>query len=283
MAVALLNKKRESAIQEEIRNEAKTGKILSKEEAATKAGVIKIDNEILAEKNKTIAKEQTAVDANLKAQQAQFQQYFNKFSGQFNTALNGWIQGQTTMKQAAEKMFGDVLTGLTGFAEQWLEKKAEMWLEDQLLTKVITIGNATSQITAAAGVAGANAVAATSGIPLIGPAAAPAAGAAAAGEALGFESFLTGSAAGGGIMPQDMFLLAHKNEMMLPAPIAQHVVNSMGGNDNSTGGDTHVHFHVSAMDGNSVASFFQNNQTHIANSVIASAKKGKIGLKHFPS
>ena len=73
------------------------------------------------------------------------------------------------------------------------------------------------------------------------------------------------AAAGGWDVPADSLAYLHKQEMVLPASLAEGVRGLVagGGRDaRPTGGD--VHFHVSAMDGNSVKSFFKNNRNHVA-------------------
>jgi hypothetical protein len=62
------------------------------------------------------------------------------------------------------------------------------------------------------------AYAATSDIPIIGPALAPIAGATAFAAVMAFEK--------GGIVPDDAFAMVHKNEMVLPANIARTVLNA---------------------------------------------------------
>ena len=99
------------------------------------------------------------------------------------------------------------------------------------------------------------------GIPVIGPVlgAAAAASTFAAVEALGAMA----SAESGAVLPEDMLLLAHKNEMVLPSALSQRLQDMTNGGGPSSGGLS-VSYNVAAMDGKSVSSFFSKNRKPIA-------------------
>ena len=64
--------------------------------------------------------------------------------------------------------------------------------------------------------------------------------------------------------------------MVLPASLAAGVrglVAGSGRDARPSSGD--VHFHVSAMDGNSVKSFFKNNRNHVAEAVKSAMRDGR--------
>lgn len=75
------------------------------------------------------------------------------------------------------------------------------------------------------------AYAATSDIPIIGPALAPIAGAAAFAAVMAFEQ--------GGIVPQDTYAMVHKQEMVLPAHISNFIMNAAGGSTGDGSGGHH--------------------------------------------
>jgi hypothetical protein len=81
--------------------------------------------------------------------------YFQTFNNGFRTAINGWLQGTQTIEQAFSKMLNSMLVSLADFVVQYLEKKAEMWLMDEIL-------GASSQTSQVAKTASANVVMATS-------------------------------------------------------------------------------------------------------------------------
>ncbi len=90
---------------------------------------------------------------------------------------------------------------------------------------------------------------------------------------------LSGSAAGGAWeIPNVGTYLLHPQEMVLPAGVAETLRSNFaaggsfeapggGGGGGAGGGDTHIHFNVSAMDGQSVQRFFVGNSRQIANAI----------------
>ncbi|MGA9820503.1 MAG: hypothetical protein WBQ36_02790, partial [Desulfobaccales bacterium] len=84
------------------------------------------------------------------------------------------------------------------------------------------------------------------------------------------------AAAGGWDVPSDSLAYLHKQEMVLPASLAAGVRGLVaGGGKSGAGGDNHVHFNVSAMDGNSVRQFFKNNRNHLAEAVKSAMRDGR--------
>ena len=93
--------------------------------------------------------------------------------------------------------------------------------------------------------------------PYLGPLAVVPAGAAAAlvlatGGALNF-------AEKGWDVPADSLAMIHKNEMVLPAHLADKVRNMTGAGGKNSAGDLHVHIH--AMDSQDVERALKNNQS----------------------
>src|SRR5262249_7168139 len=108
----------------------------------------------------------------------------------------------------------------------------------------ISFADTLRQVTHAAIKAAANAYNAVVGIPIVGPVLAPPAAAAAF---AGVEAFgaLVSAAGGWGIVPQDQLALVHKNEMVLPAALADRVRDMTSGS-----GTSEIHIHAG---GNSFA------------------------------
>jgi hypothetical protein len=218
----------------------------------------------------------------------QWTKYSEQIAGAWKTGINAMIfQGQTlksSMASIGETMAED-------FIEAAIEKPLEKWIAAEASKLFATIGTLTGQSTAtntaraadsaaesvaslasvarASGVAGAMGTASFAGAPWPVDMGAPAFGAAMALSAMSYGT--VASAAGGwGDIPSDQLAMVHKNEMILPAHIAQGVRDmSSGGNAGSGGqggGDTH-HWHISTMDGRSTEHFFRNNMTALAKAV----------------
>jgi hypothetical protein len=144
----------------------------------------------------------------------------NSIKSGFNGALDGLVfEG---------KSFGQFMLAVAeGIAKAFLqmgETIAENWIETEIAnvatTKATQGASALAQISDAAGVAGANAFAATSAIPVVGPELAPAAAAAAVSETLSFASLLS-LRTGAWELPGDALALLHRGEMVVPENFAQ--------------------------------------------------------------
>ena len=277
-AAELLRKKEALFIEEAQVRAAAEGKTLSVEQAKELEGFQKLQNQKDAIYSQYLKKQQDLTNQSLTQQQASFQKYFTTFQSGFNSAINSWLQGQATMKQAAEKLFGDVLKGLTGFVEQWIEKRAEMWLEDEILSKTTQAASGISQVTSAAGVAAANAFAATAAIPIVGPELAPAAAATALSEVLAFTSLAAGSAQGGALLPSDMFLLAHQNEMVLPSHLSSAVQDMAAEGGHGSGHTININAPVnaSAIDGTGMRQILTQHVSVLGEAVTNAVKSGAI-------
>ncbi|HVJ09263.1 MAG TPA: hypothetical protein VM554_12855 [Acidisarcina sp.] len=111
-------------------------------------------------------------------QQKKWQQSFQQINAGFRNVLQGMMQGTQSLAQGFARMFNSILTGLADFVLQWLLKKAEMWVMDEVLEvsgrarkhAAVAASNAAT-VTGDAGVAAAGAMAYWSAInPPIAPA-----------------------------------------------------------------------------------------------------------------
>lgn len=91
------------------------------------------------------------------------------------------------------------------------------------------------------------------------------------------------SAAGGMVLPGGggaSLAILHPEEMVLPATLSKRVQNWTEPQDQTSehsspygqGDDTHVHFHVNAIDAKGVADFFHNNHGHIADAMVTAKR-----------
>jgi hypothetical protein len=93
-------------------------------------------------------------------------------------------------------------------------------------------------------------------------------------------------------VPHDMIAGVHAGEMIVPSQggIADQFRGFLGGNGanggpaGSSGGDTHVHLHLAAIDGASARSFLMNNSKHVAGALNAAVQRGDhLGLRSLGS
>lgn len=118
----------------------------------------------------------------------------------------------------------------------------------------------------ASGVAGAEGTASFAGAPWPIDMGAPAFGAGMAAAALAFGSVASASRGWGNVPYDDMPTLLHKNEMVLPAPIAKKVRDGAGGGA----------IYVSAMDARSMRDSFRRNPAAFAAGARRAARLGHV-------
>lgn len=267
----LLEKKKALFIEEAILNAQKNGEILTQEEAARLRGAVKIDGEILAAHRRFLDDKQK-LDEEAAARQYKI----------YQTVSQSFVK---TMDQALlhAKSFHDAVAGIwqsmAQSFEQALMKMMEQWIMNMLLGKAMNAEASLATIGHSAATAAANTYAATSGVPIIGPVLAPVAAAAAFVAVMAFGAGI-GSAAQGAVLPEDMMILAHKNEMILPPHISQSVQQMATGGGSSGGGDIHVHVSmpVHTMDSRSFGDSLAQHSRTLGDAISKSFKSGHIKI-----
>lgn len=272
-AVRLLERKRELYLEEVKLAAQKNGQILSDEEAKLLPGVRKVDDEILAEKQKANAR----IEEENRKFVAQQMKAANEMANVFQRAYSTMVLQSSSFSEAVgktwqnlQKTFVDIVFNMIA---QWMEAMAQ--------GQAFSLLQSLKQITAKAYEAAANAYAATSSIPIIGPALAPAA---AAVTFAAVEAFGAGvpSAAGGMVVPADNTLaLLHEKEMVLPQHISAGL-NKMiqGGVQPPSAGGSHVTFspNIQALDGKDVMRVLQGNLPALGQAVTAAVKGGHVKI-----
>ncbi len=209
------------------------------------------------------------------------------------TAINGMIQGTQSMQKMLDHILASILTSYVNLAakslQTWLVAEAQKLLATQTTaTQVVAVQTAAipeaastqalqdiMAIQGSAAQGAAAAYAATAGVPGVGPEMGAEAAAQTYAAIMAFGA-LVPAAAGGWDVPADSLAYLHKQELVLPASLAQGVRGLVAGGGKDGGdGDTHVHFNVSAMDGNSVKSFFKNHRNHVAEAVKSAVRDGR--------
>ena len=203
------------------------------------------------------ASDQAAIAA---AKAAPYNAATKQISSGLDGALASWERGQGQFGRSFEQTLGGMVISLQGHLLQmgamWLAHEFEMRVlhittnaikstsdvATAGVAKGVSLEQGLAQARVAAGTAAMNTWAATSAIPIIGPALAPVAASAAYVGVLGLTALF--SAAGGwDAVPADNTLAnLHKNEMVLPASLADRIRSSTGGNSqsitNNFGGNT---------------------------------------------
>lgn len=210
----------------------------------------------------------------------------------FSQSIAGMIQGTQTFHQAWQHMLQSLLlsyiqTEIATLTQHEATEQAKssataagtterntIQAAGAAESKAIDATTGMSQITTAAATGAAKAYQAIVGIPYVGPILAPiAAGVAFAGiEAFGGS---ISSAAGGWdrVPVDDAPALLHRNEMVLPAPLAERVRGMTEPGDGG-GGDTHHHYHINAMDARSFRDWARRNPHEVAGAAQNARRKG---------
>ena len=95
------------------------------------------------------------------------------------------------------------------------------------------------------------------------------------GALFGFErGGIVPSAQGGWMVPATTFAMLHANEMVLPADISQGLQTMIAGGGNGSAAPANVMFNVSAIDGQSVAKFFQANGSLLVAAINRAMRNG---------
>lgn len=184
----------------------------------------------------------------------------NSIVGGFGSGIKGMIMGQKTLLQATGTVVEGMLTAFIGF----FERKAELWIMDQVLGETTAATSAFGSIMSDAARAGAAAYASTAAIPIIGPGLAPAAGAQAYSTTAAYSGLLAFEQ-GADYIPNDMTANIHKGERIVPKADNERLMKAVEGGGSQGGGAVHLHVH--AMDSRDVKRFLSKNNKQIGKSV----------------
>lgn len=220
-----------------------------------------------------------------KAAQQQLQtwtKYLNPISQAFNQSITGMIQGTQTFHQAWDRMLQSMLmselrTG-TRTLMHWIATEASKTAATEAAAAARTSAQASAtaegmateaaaqqkEIANAASTAAAKAYQSLVGIPIVGPVLAPIAAGVAYGAVEAFGGDISSAAGGWERVPyDDAPALLHRNEMVLPAHLAENVRNMTGNGGGKGGGDTH-HWNINATDAKSVTQLLKNDPRGLA-------------------
>jgi hypothetical protein len=224
----------------------------------------------------------------VQAQNAQWKTLETTIKSSTDTMLQGVLQGTQTWQQAMANLMSNLAIA---FVKQTADMAIHWAIHEATKTSATAAGTAARTASTVAGATAGKAAEAASAQTSIGTSAGKAAAAvyadvaaipyigwllappAAAAAFVAVEAFGGGiaSASGGFDIPAGVNPMTqlHQREMVLPADLADRV---RGMTDNGGGGGGDVHFHVNAIDGNSVKKFFQNNTDYIAAAVKSAGR-----------
>lgn len=242
-------------------------------------------------------KHQQQLDAiDQKAAQKRMQdaeKYLQPITRAFNQSIAGMIQGTQTFKQGWDRMLQSILLSFIQTELQVVDKHLASEMAQTSATaagtqsritiqaagaaesKTIDATTGKSQIGTAAATGAAKAYQAMVGIPYVGPIIAPIAAAVAFAGIEAFGGSISSAAGGWDRVPADGSMTElHKNEMVLPAHLAERVRGMTDQGDGGGSGDTHHHYHINAMDSRSFRDWARRNPHEVASAAQNARRKG---------
>lgn len=191
-----------------------------------------------------------------------WQGMLDKMTQGWDRGIQAMLHGQMTLSQ-----------GFTGALKQ-MENQTEMsfinmglnWLKAAALQALIGKESHASQTLLDAKGAAAGAYNATVGIPFVGPVLAPAA------AAVAFTGVMAFAEGGWDRVPSDQVAMIHKNEMVLPASIAEPVRQMAAAGAGGGGGQP---LHIHAVDAPSVLALFRRHQGSLMSVMGEAMRNGR--------
>jgi hypothetical protein len=234
----------------------------------------------------------------------------DSMSSSFSTGLSGMIVGTRNFRQALQLLTQSVVSQ---FVKMGVDVVADWGKKQIALAALSMVGEGQKTAAAQAGAAaraGVSAGEATAGQASIFAAAlksitasasesfagvfgflAPVMGPAAAGPAAAAQGAVMSVAAfdiGAWSIPHDQLAMVHENELVMPAAEAGAFRSMLsqqasgGGAGAQSGGDTHVHLNVNALDAGSVKTWLGNNSRQIMKAMNQAVKSGEhLGLRRL--
>ena len=214
------------------------------------------------------------------------------------TLSSGWDQTITKMMSGTLSWKDGLHTALTQLGqnfEQMVIKMGMQWAMHELAKTAATSASASfrvateeeaavksvaiwlwsglKNIAIKAWEAAAAAFASIAAIPVVGPVLAPLAAAGALAAVIGIGSHLASAEGGWDRVPSDQVAMIHKNEMVLPAPLAESVRNMASGGGGGGGQAIHIH----AMDAQSFNHALKNNIGGLRDVLHQAVRNGRLG------
>lgn len=193
-------------------------------------------------------------------------QTFQQISGAYAQQIARMVTLQQGFATTVRGMFNSLL----GLVENVVARMVQRWILGLLAQDAASKAFQFKEVARSAKTAAANAWAATSKIPIVGPFLAPIAAATAFAGVMAFsakQGYDVPDMAGPGIDGRGGQVgIVHPREMVLPADIADRFRSGGAGGD--------VHLHVSAMDSRDVKRFLMDNKAHVAGALRKHVRDG---------
>lgn len=231
--------------------------------------------------------------------QRRWMEILQPISMAFDESIKGMIRGTLTFQHAMRNMGQSIVLEFVSACVKLLTK----WVATEIAkTQATVVGSAVRQSAEQAGhkqglaasaasaikeiansayVTMANVYRSVSAIPYVGWILAPIAAIAAGAAVLAFGGSIA-SAAGGWEVPKDQMAQLHKDEMVLPANLAQGFKSMItgGGSPGGGGGNQfHTHYHVAAMDAGGVKKFLRKHGAEHAAALSEQARRFNPALR----
>ena len=219
-----------------------------------------------AEKQAQALREKNLNEWNLKQKQM-LQLQENSYRDFLNSMTQGWAQGVQAMlhgQMTLSQGFKGALKQMESQTEMSLLNMGMNWLKAAALQALIGKESHATQVMTDAKGAAAGAYNAVVGIPYVGPFLAPVA------AGVAFAGVMAFAEGGWDRVPSDQVAMIHKNEMVLPAHIAEPVRQMA-----AAGGGGGLHVHVHALDAKSFHGYLNQNQGALAQVLGDIARNGR--------
>ena len=254
--------------------------------------VERINMEIEKLKGEHLVRMQQSDIASFEANKGVWDGYFNTLTEGFGNAINGMMfQGQT-LQQA----MGNVFQSILGQLVQTGVKMAANWVTTQLAMTGATVAGAATRTTAEVASAKASTMAnagaaiknimtkavevfanvynAIAGIPYVGPFLAPVMAVAAGATIVGLVGKVASAEGGWDRVPYDgAQAILHKEEMVLPAPLAEGIRGLVESGQRGGGGLT-----IQAMDRRDVQRYFDDNASDLMRTLVLAQSNNPGGV-----
>jgi hypothetical protein len=206
----------------------------------------------------------------LEKSRARWSSFFSSMTGGFDSAIQGLVKGTMTWGNAFKTVTDQALSGIISFFVQWGIEEATRWATSLAMNKMGNVNEAQS----AAALYAVNAMASVAEIPMIGWAMAPGVGEAAYAEGLTMAG-LASAEGGWDRVPQDTLAMIHKNEMVLPANLAESVRSMASGGDHGSE-RRNVSITIQAMDGQDVHRVLTRHQDSLFRIFREGGRNGRL-------